>query len=55
MSLYHDLCQRSADPRHPFLIGPGESLSLADMAQASSQCEGVAPGDVVALVGFFVA
>ena len=53
MSLYQDLCQRSADPRHPFLIGPGESLSLADMGQASSQCEGVAPGDVVALVGDF--
>lgn len=53
MSLYHDLCQRSADPRRPFLIGPGESLSLADMAQASNQCVGVAPGDVVALVGDF--
>lgn len=53
VSLYHDLCQRSADLRRPFLIGPGESLSLADMAQASNQCVGVAPGDVVALVGDF--
>ena len=53
MSLYHDLCQRSADPRRPFLLGPGESLSLADMARASHQCAGVAPGDVVALVGDF--
>lgn len=53
VSLYHDLCQRSADPHRPFLIGPGESLSLADMAQASNQCVGVVPGDVVALVGDF--
>ncbi len=53
MSLYRDLCLRSADPERPFLLGQGLSLSLADIAQAPDLCAGIAPGDVVALVGDF--
>lgn len=53
VSLYHDLCLRSADPARPFLLGQGTSLCLADIGLEPALSSLVDPGDVVALVGDF--
>lgn len=53
MSLLQALICRAVDPDRPFLMGGGHSLNLSAVARAGTDCRGIAPGEVVALVGDF--
>jgi long-chain acyl-CoA synthetase len=55
--LLEQLARRQTDRDRPFLIGPSESLSFAEIEDAARRTDprltGIEPGDVVAVVGDF--
>ena len=51
MSLLQELLDRSDNPDTPFLVGGDQSLSLRTLAETPAPCAGIAPGEVVALIG----
>ncbi|MDD4702163.1 MAG: fatty acid--CoA ligase family protein [Desulfovibrio sp.] len=53
MRLLQTLIHRVSAPERPFLAGNGHSLSLSAVAQAGIDCQDIAPGEVVALIGDF--
>lgn len=53
MSLLQTLIHTVSAPDSPFLVGSDYSLSLNEVARAETDCQDIAPGEVVALVGDF--
>jgi acyl-CoA synthetase (AMP-forming)/AMP-acid ligase II len=55
--LLDDLSRRQGDRDRPFLIGPHETLSFAQIEESAKKTdprlEGIGPGDIVAVVGDF--